>query len=364
MNRVSVALSVAVILVFGLETADAAMPVVSNVEANQRAGTTGANAVVDITYDVVDTDSDSVRISVEMSADGGQTFDVPAETFSGDVGWAIPGVAKLIVWHAGVDVPDEYWEQCQVKVIADDREREIVVNLPGGGTMTMVWIDPGAFVMGSPDREPGRASDEGPQHEVTITQGFYLGKHELTQAQWLAVIGTHPWEWVGVPNNPNLPAVYISWDDIQTFVDSLNTAEGAEVYRLPTEAEWAYACRAREMATWSFGYDEGLMRDYAWYYDNTCGAGECYVHEVGTKQPNAWGLHDMLGDVWEWCEDGFRSYTSEPQADPIGPNSPDRVIRGGYYELGAKQVRSATRSSHAPNYRHGGIGARLLRLSP
>jgi len=221
---------------------------------------------------------------------------------------------------------------------------EITGELPGGATMAFVWIEPGTFTMGSPSSEPGRYLMEGLQHEVTINQGFYLGKYEITQRQWEAVMGTTPWSGLGyVQSNPNHPAVYISWDDVQAFVHALNQAAGDSLYRLPTEAEWEYACRAGTMTSWSFGGDVKQLGDYAWYDDNTCGVGECYAHAVGTKLPNPWGLYDMHGNVWEWVQD------------------PSHIIRGGYFYSDARYTRSAMRIAYGPGMRCG-IGARLLKV--
>lgn len=125
-----------------------------------------------------------------------------------------------------------------VWVGAGSANEEITVDLPGGATMEFVWIEPGMYMMGSPESEPGRYSDESPQHEVTITWGFWLGKYELTQEQWKSVMGTAPW--LGqdyVQTNPNHPAVYISWDDVQDLIEKLNEATGEAIYRMPTEAE-------------------------------------------------------------------------------------------------------------------------------
>jgi len=356
----------------------AASPVVSNVTAQQRDGTTGAGTIVDITYDVQDADSDSADITIEVSNDGGTTFDVPATTFTGDVGRVEAGTGKAVEWQAGVDVPGEYWDNCQAKVTAEDipsgAAGEIVVNLPGGATMTMVWIEPRTFTMGSPDTEPDRDSSEGPQHEVVITQGFYLGKFELTQGQWEAVMETTPWAGVDyeeyVEEAPNNPAVYISWEDMQAFIDSLNTAEGADVYRLPTEAEWEYACRAGTTTRWSFGDYEGDLLQYAWYRANAFGVWEMYAHEVGTKLPNPWGLHDMHGNVCEWCQDWLDGdyYSVSPSVDPTGPSTGvvhmSRVLRGGDLASNAPIVRSASRGGSLPGFRDYFIGARLLRQGP
>jgi len=241
----------------------------------------------------------------------------------------------------------------------------ITVELPGGATMEMVWIEPGTFMMGSPMSEEGRNSDEGPQHQVTISQGFYLGKYELTQGQWEAVMWTTPW--VGqerVIPNPNHPAVYISWNDVQAFIHELNEAVGDSLYRLPTEAEWEYACRAGTATRWSFGNDEDRLRDYAWYMDNARAIGEDYAHSVGTKLPNPWGLYDMHGNVYEWVQDWYGSYSSSARVDPTGPASDStRVLRGGRFLTRARHARSAGRHNLSPIYQGIGIGARLLRMA-
>ena len=238
-----------------------------------------------------------------------------------------------------------------------------IAYLPGGAMMEIVWIPPGTFTMGSPSSEPGRGSDEGPQHEVTISQGFYLGKYEITQGQWESVMGTRPWSGKSyVRENANHPAVYISWNDVQEFIRRLNNAEGSEVYRLPTEAEWEYACRAGTTTRWSFGDDESELGRYAWYWDNAWTVGERYAHAVGTKLANPWGLYDMHGNVYEWCRDWYGSYSSSSQVDPTGPSTGSaRVVRGGSFYYLARDVRSADRAYASPGLRHAYIGARLLR---
>ena len=238
-------------------------------------------------------------------------------------------------------------------------------SLPGGGEMEFVWIEPGVFQMGSPESEEGRGSDEGPVHEVEISQGFWLGKYEVTQGEWEAVMGTEPWlgeSWV--QEHPSHPAVYISWNDVQRLVDKLNDAAGSAVYRLPTEAEWEYACRAGSTTRWSFGDDESQLTHYAWYADNAWDEGKQYAQPVGTKRPNPWGLYDMHGNAWEWVQDWYNSrYNSSPRVDPPGPTSGSRrVFRGGYSHDGAQYLRSAQRGMNSPGHRHAGIGVRLLRI--
>ena len=232
-------------------------------------------------------------------------------------------------------------------------------SMPDGSFLETVWIGPGTFVMGSPEKESGRDLDEGPQREVTISQGFYLGKYTITQGQWKAVMGTKPWAGQSsVQDNPDHPAVYISWEDVQSFIEKLSEAAGSSVYRLPTEAEWEYACRARTTTRWSFGDEEGGLGDYAWYSEN----GGRHAQAVGTKESNSWGLYDMHGNVWEWCWDWFGNYKDGAGLDPQGPASgSSRVMRGGSFYYPAQFLRSAIRFHRAPGNRGSLVGVRLLR---
>ncbi|MFC1526848.1 formylglycine-generating enzyme family protein [Candidatus Latescibacterota bacterium] len=204
--------------------------------------------------------------------------------------------------------------------------------------------------------------NEHPEHEVTISQGFWLAKYEITQGQWQAVMGTTPW--VGqdlVQIDPNNPAVSIPWNDVQGLINSLNSDAGQTVYRLPTEAEWEYACRAGTMTPWSFGDDETLLGVYAWYAGSAPDVGESYGHAVGTKLPNPWGLHDMHGNVWEYVQDWHGSYSGEAQVDPQGPSGSRRATRGGGVTSGAGWERSAVRSHMQPDAGDNNLGFRLLR---
>ena len=245
-------------------------------------------------------------------------------------------------------------------------ETERTFSLPNGAEMSFVWIEPGVFQMGSPASEDGRLDDEGPVHEVEISAGFWLGKYEVTQGQWEAVMRERPWSGdLFVQLDPSHPAALISWYDVQEFIDRLNASAGEVLYRLPSEAEWEYACRAGTQTRWSFGDNASQLTDYAWYYDNACKVVDCYGHAVGTKRPNAWGLYDMHGNVREWVQDWFDLdyYNSSPRVDPPGPLSGSfRVVRGGYWNDAARYVRSAYRYSDSPDYRSGGIGVRLLRI--
>ena len=242
--------------------------------------------------------------------------------------------------------------------------RDTTVTLPGGATMEFVWIEPGTFIMGSPETEEGRGVQVGPQHEVTISNGFWLGKYELTQGQWLAVMESTPWSGKYVQSNPNLPAAYISWDDVQGLIGTLNKAAGDSLYRLPTEAEWEYACWAgtKNLDGGLFGVEGSKLGEYAWYADNARDAGENCAHAVGLKQPNPWGLHDMLGNVGEWCQDWSGEYPEAAQTDPTGPSAGTlRVYRGlGFYSE-ARVTRSALGGASTLEAGLSQNGARLVR---
>ena len=225
-----------------------------------------------------------------------------------------------------------------------------------GASMEFVWISPGSFRMGSPSSEPGHRSNEGPVHEVEISEGFWLGKYEVTQEQWVAVMGSNPSRY---KRGGRWPVENVSWHDVQAFIDKLNPVRET-LYRLPTEAEWEYACRAGSSTRWSFGDDESRLEDYAWYGGNNSPLG---TKAVGSKWPNAWGLHDMHGNVREWVQDSYGSYGSYHQVDPLGLSTGSyRVIRGGYVDNDAHSVRSAFRYGNSPEVRSYAIGVRLLRV--
>ena len=238
--------------------------------------------------------------------------------------------------------------------------------------LEMVLIPAGTFTMGSPADERGRWDDgEWLPHEVTITEPFYLGKYEVTQAQWRAVMGSNPAHSYGVGDD--YPVYDVSWDDCQTFASRLNET-GQGPFRLPTEAEWEYACRAGTTTRFSFGdalecddndgYCE-IQDQHMWWWGNDTYGGEASgSKEVGTKLPNPWGLYDAHGNLLEWCSDWYQSPSDRgPQTDPQGPTSGSyRVPRGGYWLGSAAYCRSAVRNSLSPGFRGHAIGFRLLRL--
>ncbi|MBN1847182.1 MAG: SUMF1/EgtB/PvdO family nonheme iron enzyme, partial [Deltaproteobacteria bacterium] len=196
-----------------------------------------------------------------------------------------------------------------------------VVNSLG---MKFVYIFPGTFTMGSPANEKDRDDNE-LQHQVTLTKGFYMQTTEVTQGQWKDVMGNNPSYFKNCGDD--CPLESISWNDAQEFINRLNRKEGAQKYRLPTEAEWEYACRAGSTTRFYFGDSESDLGEYAWYDGNSGGK----THPLAQKRPNAWGLYDMHGNVWEWCEDWYGE-TIHPGSvtDPIGASGGSyRVLRGG-----------------------------------
>ncbi len=246
------------------------------------------------------------------------------------------------------------------------------VDLGGGVTLELVWVPPGTFMMGSPESEEGRDDDE-VQHQVTLTKGFWLGKYEVTQAQWKAVMGNTVGqqrdrankEWPLRGEGADYPIYYVSWDDCQAFIKRIN-AKGQGTFRLPTEAEWEYACRAGTQTPFYFG--ETISTEQANYDgDYTYGSGKKGVDRgkttsVGSVRPNAWGLHDMHGNVLEWCQDWYGSYPSGSVTDPPGPSTGSyRVARGGCWSGSPRSCRSAIRSGRDPGTRSDLLGFRLAR---
>jgi formylglycine-generating enzyme len=221
----------------------------------------------------------------------------------------------------------------------------------------MRWIPPGTFVMGSPETEAGRWILEGPQHDVTLTQGYWLGETPVTQALWLAVMRVNPSRFIG---HLQRPVEQVSWDDCQEFIGQLNAQIVGLAARLPTEAEWERACRGGTRgATWvgelSGAETSSELDAVAWYHGNSRS-----TQPVGGKARNPYGLYDMLGNVWEWCADaGMREYTTEPLRNPLGQQGSSRIRRGGAWRSSAPGVRAAMRSAHERGYRHDRVGLRL-----
>ena len=184
-------------------------------------------------------------------------------------------------------------------------------------------------------------NDEKPVHKVTITKPFYMGKYEVTQEQWEAVMGSNPSNFKGAKN----PVEQVSWEDCEKFIGKLKEKVSGRDFRLPTEAEWEYACRAGSTTDYCYGDGDESLDEYAWYYGNS----ESKTHPVGQKKANAWGLYDMHGNVWEWCSDWYGDYADGAVSDPKGPESGSaRVLRGGSWGGNARDCRSACRHSYDP----------------
>jgi formylglycine-generating enzyme required for sulfatase activity len=225
--------------------------------------------------------------------------------------------------------------------------KEIVHEKTG---IEMVFIPAGEFVMGSPEDEKDRKGDE-PQHRVRITKPFYLGRYEVTQGEWMKVVRYNRGEHRG---SDRLPADSLEWGDCLEFT---RLAGGG--LRLPTEAEWEYACRAGAKTVYCFGDDEASLDDYAWFNLNS----NSRPHEVGLKKPNTWGLYDMHGNVWEWCADRYGPYQfrdGEVVDDPKGPKTGRTwVRRGGAWYFNASNCRCANRSGAVPHDRIEYFGFRV-----
>ena len=306
--------------------------------------------------------------------------------------------------------------------------KQLALDLGGGLKLDLVLIPAGEFLMGSPDSDHDAVGDERPRHRVRITRPFYLGKYLVTQEQWQALMGKNPSDIKG----PKDPVENVSWEDCQEFCKKLNEkfprphpgplpegegkpqfprphpsplpegegksqfprphpgplltmlrtvpGEGKSqpgrpqpslppksegLFRLPSEAQWEYACRAGSNTRYCFGDAESGLGEYAWYVDNSGGK----THPVGTKKPNAWGLYDMHGNVWEWCQDWYDGlyYAKSPTDDPMGPaKSPLGsvcVVRGGSWGNLASFCRSAPRDAGGIAYHNAGLGFRVSRVA-
>ena len=225
--------------------------------------------------------------------------------------------------------------------------------------MKLRLIPAGEFMMGSPATESDRRDNE-TQHRVSITKPFYMGVTEVTQEQYQKVMGTNPSGFQG----PQNPIERVTWADAVEFCRKLSAMPAEKtaghVYRLPTEAEWEYGCRAGTTTAYGFGDDGSRLGDYGWFINNS-GSDS---HPVGEKKPNAWGLYDMHGNVAEWCQDWYGNYSSGSATDPTGaPSGSHRVFRGGCWFNPAGYCLSAVRFKEAPESRDNGLGFRVLRSS-
>jgi formylglycine-generating enzyme required for sulfatase activity len=280
---------------------------------------------------------------------------------------------------------------CTVTAIADDARSPSFVGAKAGQLrddnglkMKLVWCPPGKFAMGSPKDEKGRHRDEEDQVQVTLTRGFWLGQHEVTQSEWRQVMQTAPWSGEDyVKEGDNYPATYVNWAYAISFCEKLSEQERSAGrlpsgwhYTLPTEAQWEYACRAGTTTRYGFGDAESDLPEYAWIEKNAKAAGEEYAHQVGQKKANGFGLHDMHGNVMEWCRDwysdklpgGTDPVVKAGQATDLGEGlaakapatgGAARVFRGGNWFSGGGFCRSAARGKRTPGFRLFNLGFRV-----
>ena len=230
----------------------------------------------------------------------------------------------------------------------------LTVQLPDGPRFEMVWVEGGTFTMGS-DKAQGVSHNyeySRPAHRVTVG-GYYIGRHEVTQALWVAVMGENPSRFTG---NDSLPVEQVSWADAQRFVAMLSQLTGRK-FRLPTEAEWEYAARNADRDLPFAGCSRGQLEQYAWFCVNSKG----HTHPVGTLMPNGLGLYDMSGNVAEWCSDWMEKYTAAEQENPRGPRRGDsRVLRGGHYNSVSAACTVYDRGWYVPSGKSEFYGLRLV----
>lgn len=228
----------------------------------------------------------------------------------------------------------------------------LVLALPDDAKMELVWIAPGGFMMGAADGP----EDERPVRRVAVTRGFWIGKYEVTQEQFCAVTHRRP----SVVEADGNPVEKVSHEDAQEFLADLNRrvpAPAGFVFRLPTEAEWEYACRAGTRTRHPAGNDVAGLKGIAWFKDNS----GFKPHPVGERAPNGWGVCDMLGNVSEWCADWLAPYSPAEVTDPVGPpKGRHRVIRGGSFADAPERVSSSFRGGVPPSWRYGYVGFRIV----
>ena len=256
-----------------------------------------------------------------------------------------------VVRLVGCQKPNEITNSQELKTVPKE-----IANSIG---MKLVLIHPGSFTMGSPDDEVGRRLDE-TLHEVTLSKSYYLGAYEVTQGEYEKVMGSNPSRIKGAKN----PVETVSWDDAVSFCKKLSEMPEEKAagrsYRLPTEAEWEYACRAGSTTSYSFGDAASQLDDYAWY-----GKSGGTTHAVGLKKPNALGLYDMHSNVSEWCQDWYGNYPSGALIDPLGHSGGTlRVYRGGCWGDVAVGCRSALRDRDNPSFRFSYYNGFRVALSP
>jgi len=286
--------------------------------------------------------------------------------------------ARLVDWKGRSPHPEFDTLLEAVRAILGQKAGYIATSSIG---MKLVYIPAGSFMMGSSDSAAQMAKEfkkeyeiddveeedftnELPQHQVRISKGFWMGQTVVTRGQYTSVMKAKPWSGnPGVRKRTDNPAVCVAWSEAVEFCSRLSQKEG-KTYRLPTEAEWEYACRAGTTTRSSFGESDSSVGDYAWFWGNTSEVGQDYAHPVGQKKPNPWGLYDMHGNVWEWCSDFYDDdyYSNSPSVDPTGPSSGKvRSQRGGSWNEFPCSLRCSVRTSLHPSREENNVGFRVVR---
>jgi len=367
--------SLSVFLLLGITSLGAQAPVVTDISYAQRMGADGnLTKLVDIQYNLEG--NRSMFVEFFFSHDGGVTFPVACTSVTGAAGPGVEyGVGKTAVWDAAQDWNQNFTDRGRIMVKANYGNQPTgFPGLDGNGSgsgpaapspthivpsadnLEMFWVDPGTFTMG----QVGVAE---PVHEVTLSEGFYLGKFEVTQAQYEAVMTANADGLSATPSDfggyPNYPVEQVSYDDVQVFLSRLNNLESANIpagwaYVLPTEAQWEYACRAGTTTDYSWGND--INASQANYSDSNNNR----PLNVGQYAPNPWGFFDMHGNVWEWTADWYGAYpTGNPVVDSTGPGSgSNRGLRGGSWSSDGTALASSKRDA-TPSPRANILGFRV-----
>jgi formylglycine-generating enzyme required for sulfatase activity len=318
-------------IIFSVLCLSAQAQKVSNIRAEQR----GQEIVILYSLET----ATPCEVGLMLSQDNGVTWGAPLKNVSGDVGKNIAAGEKQINWKVLEEREQLVGDKIKFKLIASGRK---------SFEPEMVFVEGGTFQLGSSSGE----SDEKPVHSVTLS-AFNIGKYEVTQAQWKAVMGSNPSYF---KDCDQCPVEQVSWNDVQDFIRKLNAQTGKN-YRLPTEAEWEYAAKGGKSSkgyTYSGSND---LNSVAWNTENSGSK----THAVGGKQANELGIYDMTGNVWEWCSDWYGAYNSYSETNPTGASSGQyRVLRGGGWYYFANGCRAADRFRYAPDYRYGDDGFRLV----
>ena len=279
----------------------------------------------------------------------------------------VAATAKTGIAAAQGKIPS--WAKVSKEQLAEAKKLGVPVAFANDTGMKFVLAPTGKFMMGSAEDEQGRYPPEGPQHEVTIGKAFYVAIHQVTQGQWESVMGSRPWEGKsGARSNPAHVINWVNWDDATGFCAKLSKKEG-RTYRLLTEAEWEYACRAGSTTRYCYGDDPKVEKlgEYAWYgKDGWWGRPEKYLRAPGLKKPNAWGLYDVHGSVWEMCMDimhpNYEGAPTDGSAWMTGApkdKEPGHPLRGGGSHSSDRRVRSASRHSYPQTAKSHYVGFRV-----